>query len=355
MRPFAASIRVTALVLALGLAGCAEIGEPDIGSPPTSVSAAETVPVDGTNPDGSSESTTPQLPPACPEGFEPSLLVATEAGVVLIPDGGSGSILNLSTGASGDEPGEALVEPLLAIDDYFRGLVVEVASGEIWWFQAEGGSARLVNPDGGSLLDVGFFNGTTEVAVATGSQIDRVRLADSQREPLLVVAPDAQLLDFSSGGRLYALAFSNAECGQLVFVNADGVEVSLSVPEQPSCEMPRRPFYGSVALSTDGGAVAYTKVSYRSDGIEAETALVVVDLSSGGVVFESIVGGSGDRVTGLSFDGQRVAMLREASNSEVSLVVVNDAEVLAGPDLARFGQILGVSWSRLPVAVGGES
>lgn len=356
MRLFLSLDKVGALVLCLALAGCAEIGEPDIGSPPVSAAVAETVPVNGTLPQGSTGTTSPQLPPSRPEGFVPSLVVATAAGVVLIPDSEPPNLLTLSLvapveGSEVTEPPLSPGIPQLAIDDFFRGLVVQFDSGAVHWFQAEGGDAHRINVDGGRLLDVGFFNGTTEAIVAVGPQIDRVRLVDTERFPLLLLASNQELLDFSAGGSLYVAAIANDQCGQLLFVNAVGEEVPVLLPLLPPCETPKRPRYGSVALSGDGGAVAYTEVTYRSDGVEAETTLKVVDLAGRGVVLSKVVGDSGDRITNLSFDGQRVAMMKESSNADVELQVVSDSETLV-PDLGDLGTPIAATWARLPVAAG---
>lgn len=352
--------RALAVAALLVLAGCAEIGEPVIGSLPISDSVPETVLPDGTNPDGSTATTGPQPPPARPEGFVPSLVIATESGVVIILEGGEPELLDLAPPVSPQpdpdedpdaDPPPDLGHPLLVIDDFFRGLVVQFESGAVQWFQAEGGEARTINLNQGRLLEVSFFDGTTEAIMAVGPQIDRVRLVDTQRLPLLTLQSDDELLDLSAGGGLYASAIANSECGQLLFLNAVGEEVLVSRPPAPTCESSRRPFYGSVALKEDGGAVAYTEVTYRADGVEAETKLVVIDLAAGAVALSKIVGESGDRITGLSFDGQRVAMMREAANAEIEVLIVSDAETIT-PDLSEFGQPVAATWARIPVAVG---
>ncbi len=353
------AIGVTGLLL---VGGCAPVGDPEIGSPPaTAAETAETIPDDGTSQNGSTATTIAQLPPARPLGFVPSLVVATDAGVVLIPDGEPPRLLDLAPPTPLAEPDEEpdpeaepeldLGAPRLVIDDFFRGVVVQFESGTVQWFQAEGGDARTINLNNGRLLDVGFFDGTTEAIVAVGTQIDRVRLVDTQRLPLLTMRTGDQLLDLSAGGGLYAGAIANDECGQLLFVNGVGEEVLVARPTVPTCQSVRRPLYGSVALSEDGGAVAYTEVSYRADGVEAQTKLVVVDLAAGAVALSKIVGESGDRITGLSFDGQRVAMMREAANAEIEVLIVSDAETIT-PDLTAFGQPVAATWARIPVAVG---
>lgn len=359
MRRFPRFHKTLVLTLVVAVTGCAEIGEPDIGSPPVSATAAETVTVPGNNPDGSSATTSPQLPPARPAGYVPSLLAATDGGVVLIPNVGPPRLLELSVAAAivpEEDPDQTETLPIpgvprLAIDDFFRGLVVQFEAGVVEWFQAEGGDARQINVNGGRLLDVGFFDGTTEAIVAVGPQIDRVRLVDTQRLPLLTLNPNQELLDLSAGGGLYAAVIANDECGRLLFVNAVGEEVLVSIPAAPTCDTGRRASYGSVALSSDGGAVAYTHVSYRADGVEAQTELIVVDLAGGVVVLSKIVGESGDRVSGLSFDGQRVAMVREDANAVVEMLVVSDADTVV-VDLSEFGAPIAPTWARIPVAAG---
>ena len=341
------------LVLCLALAGCAEIGEPDIGSPPVSASPAETVPDEGDTSPGSPGTTSPQLPPSRPEGYVPSLVVASDLGVGVVAEEHTPELLSLVIEPATEETEAVAIPgaPTLAIDDFFRGLVVEFNTGDVHWFQAEGGVARRINSNGGRLLDVGFFNGTTEAVLAVGLQIDRVRLPDTQRFPLFGLNPNQRLLDFSTGGGLYVTAIADDECGSLLFMNALGEEVLVSLPPTGPCEILRRPTYGSVALSSDGGAVAYTRVTYRADGVEAQTSLEVVDLSSGGVVISTVVGSSGDRISELSFDGQRVAMMRESANAEVELLLATDAEVLT-IDTALLGIPASATWARLPVAVG---
>ncbi len=187
------------LVACLALTGCAEIGEPDIGSPPVTASTAETVPDEGDPSQGTSGVASPQLPPARPDGYVPSLVVASDTGVVLVAEEEAPRLLSLVIEPATDEveavqiPGSAT----LAIDDFIRCLVVEFDTGDVYWFQAEGGAARRINSNGGRLLDVGVFNGTTEAILAVGLQIDRIRLADTQRFPLFGLNPNQQLLDFS--------------------------------------------------------------------------------------------------------------------------------------------------------------
>lgn len=359
MRPSFSLSRTLAVTALLVVAGCAEIGEPVIGSLPVSDSAPETILPAGANPDGSTATTSPQPPPARPPGFVPPLLIATESGVVIIRDGGVPELLDLTPPTPEPDPEEDpeadpppdLGSPRLVTDDFFRGLVVQFDSATVQWFQAEGGDSRTINLNEGRLLEVSFFDGTTEAIMAVGPQIDRVRLVDTQRLPLLTLMNGDELLDLSAGGGLYASVIANSECGQLLFLNAVGEEVLISRPPVPTCESSRRPLYGSVALSEDGGAVAYTEVTYRADGVEAETKLVVIDLAAGAVALSKIVGESGDRITGLSFDGQRVAMVREAANSEIQVLIVSDAETIT-PDLSEFGQPAAATWARIPVAVG---
>jgi hypothetical protein len=130
--------------------------------------------------------------------------------------------------------------------------------------------------------------------------------------------------------------------------------VDLNGPGLPSCPVPRRPAFGSVALSPDGGVVVYTNVSYREDGIEVATELVARELVTGSEYFRLEIGGDGDQIVSMSFDGERVAYLRRSVDGTSSVAVVDLAAAGAAQpvDLAEGSPSGSVSFARLPLAQG---
>lgn len=352
------STRVLAVVLAAGamlVAACGEIEPPDLGAEITvaptvdadeaagaSIQSDEPVPLEVQGP-------LAVLPPRDP-GYESVLVLGA-------PDG-------VSSGMLGDLA--PLAAPLGSLptnsiaDDLFGGLVVDAIDDGVLWFAAEGAEPVAIRPAGVRLLDVGYLNNTAEALVLVDDQlIERVRLFDLEAEPIIVLADTDELLDFSAAGGLYAVTIGNDECGRIGFLNTLGDPVGISGPVVVDCPVPRRATYTLIDLSPDGDAMAYTEVTYRSDGVEASTALVGAELSSGVELFRIPVGGAGDRISSLSFDGRRVVFVRTPLEGDrrdlVMIEAVSDGvaaeEITPLPRSGAFD----VTFARLPLKVGADT
>ncbi len=244
-----------------------------------------------------------------PNGYIAQALVATDQGVLA---GDTSALLSLP-------PPLATFRAVRVVDDLVGGLLAQAADpdpgtrGDILWLPAERGQPTLVDGTGSTLLDAGYVDGAPWAVVArpTG-EVVRIRLVDLAATPLLTLDHDEQLLALSAAGAVHAVAVSDAECGQIRFHGPDGALVDLPAPAPPTCEIPRRPTFGAVALSADGRQLAYTMITYRDDGIEATTEVLVRDLATGTDLVRRTVGREGDRITSLAYDNRRVIYLRQA-------------------------------------------
>lgn len=308
-------------VTATVVAACGSIPEPEGFQPPASAlagpAASGSAPPDG-------QAAVPGIPagpgavdPAAAAGFEPLLpdgyvaqaLLATDQGVLA---GDTAALLSLP-------PPLATYHAARVVDDLLGGLVAQAADpqpgtrGDIVWLPAERGQPTLIDGTGSTLLDTGYTDGTPWAVVAHASgEVARIRLVDLSDTPLLTLDHDEQLLALSAAGAVHAVAVSDAECGQIRFHGSDGALVDLPAPAPPTCEVPRRPTFGAVALSGDGRQLAYTMISYRDDGIEATTEVLVRDLSTGTDLVRRTVGREGEQITSLGYDNRRVVYLRQA-------------------------------------------
>jgi len=336
-------------------AACGEIPEPDsfaIATPSTiDVAGApedETAEIEPEEVVSADAASTAQNVPSRPPGYVPELLISSDSAILVA---GPDSLAPLAAPFG-------TVSAASAVDDFTGGLAVQATAdgaasgpGSVLWLRAEGGDPVVVDEEGALLLDVGYVDGAPTALVSVGQdQIDRIRLLDEERETLLVLGDEEELVDLSASGGLNAIVVRNDRCGDLRFYSADGSEIDLNGPGEPDCIVPRRPAYGAVALSPDGGAIAFTEVSYRDDGIEVATDLVAQELSTGTEYYREQIGEDGERITALSFDGDRVAYLRK-SEGETSAVVTNltTTEV----NLIDVSGIVGVdslSFARFPVA-----
>ena len=345
---------LTAL-LVVGLA-CGEIPEPEgfaLATPTTVEASTETADVATAEaePDpaiGTEILSTAQNVPNRPAGYVPEVLIGSDSAVLV----------------AGVDEVVPLAEPFgsfpagTAVDDFTGGLAVQSAAtgaasgpGPVLWLRAEGGEPVVVDEEGALLLDVGYVDGSpTAVVLAGQDQIDRIRLLDDERITLVNLGDEEELLDLSASGSLHAVVVRNDRCGDLRFYAADGIEVDLNGPGEPDCIVPRRPTYGAVALSPDGGAVVYTEVSYRDDGIETATELVARELSTGVEYYRERIGADGERISALSFDGDRVAYLLKA-DGETTAAVLDLAGAPAMPiDLTGIVGVDSLSFARFPLA-----
>ncbi len=333
---------------------CGEIEPPDLGA---EITIATTTDADADTNDAAEDDTPVPLvvqsplavlPPRDP-GYESVIVLGSSEGV------SSGPIDALTPLAA---PLGSLSTVAIA-DDLFGGLVVAGADG-VSWFAAEGAEAVSIRPVGVRLLDVGYLNNTAEALVLVDEKlVERVRLFDLEAEPIVVLGETDELLDFSAAGGLYALTVGNDECGRIGFLNSLGDPVDIAGPSVVDCPVPRRATFVLIDLSPDGDAMAYTEVSYRSDGVEASTEIVGAELSSGVELFRIPVGSAGDRISSLSFDGRRVVFIRTPLEGDTRDLVMIEAVTEAVPTeqvspLSSAG-FFDISFARLPLKVGAES
>ena len=328
-------------------ASCGEVGEPDLGSAPTTSivvdAGAGSQPEPADEPQDAGEAPVQASPPT-PEGYVAAVVLSTSAGVLA---GEADQVSALATPLD-------VVAANRSADDFFGGLVVQLDDGRVLWFPAEGGEGEIINADGGSLLDVGFRDGTPEAILSSpGNVIDRVQLVTKERQPLTVLADDRQLLDFSAGAGLFVLVYTDESCGGLLFLNSRGEEVDLPGPGGAPCPVPRRPGFSQVSLSPASDTYVYTEVEYRSDGVEASTHLIGREFSSDVELFRIRIGEAGDRIRSVAFDGRRVVMLRESLDEEVEdgLVIIDTSD----PELViptAEEEANAVTFARFPLTVG---
>ncbi len=332
---------MTAFVGALLLVGaaCAEIGEPDlgVGSPAPRTDATQSGDaLDPSESDAAADEANaeieaaplPVFSPPRPDGYLPSLvIVGVDRASVFDGPLDQASAIPLSFGSG-------TVVPDRVVDDFFGGVVVQdQVEGEdgasiqtVTWFRPSDDLGTVL-AEGAQLLDVGFIDSTLEahaLVVVDGNSVDRIKLVDGERAPFAVLGEGQVLVDLSASEGLHAVVVSDTACGDLVFWNSSGEVVDVGGPSAPPCAVDRRPTYGAVDLNPDATQVAYTVLTYRSDGVVATTDLVVRELGSSAVVFTASVGGPGQDIRRLSFDGTRLAFIR--SDTEQTQVVVLSTE-----------------------------
>lgn len=345
-----APLRLLALLAFTG-AACGEIVEPEGFSIATSttVSSAESgassveAPGDGEVATGSPLIAT--FVPVRPDTYTPEVLISTSQAVLLAS----------STGVQVLDGNFAGSQTTKAVDDLLGGLVVQRGAdgGDVIWLPAQGEEPAILDEAGAVLLDVGYVDGSPFAVVLVDDQLEQIRLADTERTPLLTLGEEEQVVGLSASGGLHALALANERCGELRFYDTTGTRIDLNGPGEPDCPVPRRPAYGAVALSPDGGALVYTVVTYRNDGIEVGTELVARELSSGSIYFRRKIGEDGERVTALSFDGQRVAyLLQSPDTSSVAVVELTGQRLETSIELSGASAVASVSFARLPLADG---
>lgn len=363
----------------LMLAACAEIGEPDLGVgsvPPTSLSdvgdgVAEAA-ADSETDNSTEEPEATPLPvfsPPRPDGYVPSLAIVGEDSTVIVDDASADFTAGTDPDAEDVPVAQTLsldqdVVPVRIVDDFFGGLVIEdvrpddegVEQLTITWLRPADPVGTVV-ATGVGLLDVGFIDSTLEAHALVsvgGVAVERIKLVDGERAPFASLIDGQTLVDLSASEGLHAVIVADAGCGDLLFWNSSGEVVDVGGPATPPCAVDRRPSYGAVDLSPDAALVAYTVLTYRSDGVVATTDVVVRELGSGAVVFTSPIGAVGQEVTALSFDGARLAFIRQ--DSEVNEVVVlstdgESPETIVPVDLVAVEAV----FARQPLVVGRTS
>ena len=348
----------------VGLAvACGSLPEPNVGSPSSSTArdaVAESAASEAAQPLGD-----PEFDDEAPVLSE--LIVATGT---LLAIGPAAQIRPLAEPFIG-------IGPQFAVDDFLGGIVSQASDGEVWWFPGEGGTGQLINGDGGTLLGVGLNDGSPvafllvedqiddpaaptedESTMAVAHRVETVGLVTGSRTPYVTIEPGRTVLAFAAGGNHSALVLGDTACGGMLVFDQLGGVVPAALPDV-ACPVPSLAAFGDVALSPDGTVLAFTTVTYRPDGVEASTAIVGLQLvAAGGVeagteVFRLEVGGAGDRLTSLDFDGQRLVFIRTSLNAQtesgpmlIDLSEPADAVVLGAVDA------LSVSFARGPLSFG---
>jgi len=333
------------VALILALSACGEIPEPEgfsivtgstVGGPDEQ-SATEGI--QGQVELGATATTS--FVPRAPDDYVPEVLVASFSRL-LVAGLDTTRILDVESGG------------VRAVDDLLGGIVMQQRppGNEVFWLPAQGSDPQLVGRGDVQLLDVGYVGGSPfAVVLGEAGRIERIRLVDHARTPMVTLAEDESLVGLSASGGLHALIVANERCGDFRFFSAEGREIDLNGPGEPDCIVPRLPAYGAVALSPDAGAVLYTVLSYREDGIESATELVARELSTGIEYFRRKIGEDGDQVLALSFDGQRATYLRQ-SGLERSVTVLDmsgegsEVSVAVGE-----ADVESVSFARLPLSI----
>jgi hypothetical protein len=246
-----------------------------------------------------------------------------------------------------------------AIDDYGGGLVVQTADGPVI-YQQLGGAAETLDDLGGQLLGVGYWGGSPRAFIQVGDdRIDWVQLASvvpgagRDRRTHIQLAPGESVVSFSASRNLQALVVGQeGGCGELRYYDDVGRPLALPTPPPLPCEFPGRPNLGAVALSPDGGSLAYTMVDYRGDGQTESTALAVQDLVVESTSFEiAAIGGGIDMVSSLAFDGQRAAFIRTTADGQ-SVVILDIADRAELPvELFDSAAVYRVAFARNTVSV----
>ncbi len=338
------SLLTSAAVAALLTSGCAEIGTPDLGE---GVSGPATTAVSSADPAGAelapevvSAKVSPVFSPSRASDYTPLVLASTTTGLLTIdPDGTVTAVESPFNDSS----------VVSAVDDYFGGVVAEVQGSVVQWLPANSTEAQLVSQGNGTLLEAGFLDASLAVQIflSVAGGVDRVKLVDGEREPFTRLAEGEQLMDFSSSNGIQALTIRDAECGQLRFLNVSGEQVDLRGPTATDCDVKRRPKFGSVALSPDGGSVAYTEITYRGDGLPASTQLIAMELGTSAPLLSTQIGGPGEQIESLAYDGRRLTYLRTGeSGREVALLAVaGDGETV----ITNVSGVQFVSFARLPL------
>lgn len=359
--------RCIGLVLAAAMvaAACGELTPPEAYSPSTSTTLADGIEqqIDSQVEEAPDvvERVDEFIPPPPPD-YVPTLLVSGvnfllgAREVEVEPEGTVGSASLPLTGALSG------LSTQRAVDDLGGGLVVQESTGPIVYRPAAGEPEVLIEGDTGArLLDVGYWNGSPRAFVEVSpGQVDRIQLVSEPGSELLQqthfeLEEDQRIVSFSASRDLQAVIIQDAQCGQLWFFNAQGSRLGLPQPEAPECVFPGRPTFGAVALSPDGGAMAYTIVTYRGDGTEAATALLAREIFPEDRLFANRkIDEVGDAITALAFDGERAAYLRAADDQQFVTVLdltVENSEVAV--DLLDVGSVQSVSFARNPIiAVG---
>ncbi len=336
-----------ATALLLLAVGCTELERPEAYAPaPDStlvIGEAESASAEIDESSSAAEEVEDFVPSV--EGYVPQILIAAEPQSMRT----AGTVASEIPGVIAD-----LTVATMA-DDLVGGLVVGQVDGPVVYLQGQG-EPETLDDAGAQLLDVGYWGGSPRAFLLVGDNvIDWVQLVSEQeaasrsRQPHLRLADGETVVSFSAQADLQVIATSDDNCGTLRFYNRTGTDLDLTLPVAPECTFPGRPSYGAVALSPDGAAVAFTIVEYRADGSEEATELQVWELTGAQALTPRRIGEGLDRVTSLTFDGRRIAFLKEsADGTSVTVIDLNNNETLIQVPAET---IRSVSFARNPVTV----
>ncbi len=362
-RPVRAAL-VAGLFLAIASA-CTPIGDPDLGTG-TEISTDTAVETDAgadepviQAPDDESADVAPSpvaavpvFSPPRPEGYIPSLLIVAQE-EVSVRD-------STAIGFADQAPLDLVLDggAETVVDDFFGGLVVGLNNEEtgrsIVWLRADDSAPAPIVTGDERLLDVGFIDSTLQAhaLVASSPQlIERVPLGEGERAILVQLSEPQSLIDLSASEGLHALSIADANCGAVLFFDSSGEEVAIGGPGVPPCAVGRRPAYGAIALSPDAARIAFTLRTYRSDGVVATTELVVQELGTDVVVFSQQIGGPGENVDNLTYDGSRLVFTREGP--ELIEVIQLESTADAEEQLVSISaEPSSVVFARQPITVG---
>ena len=340
----AALAGVAAMLLAVG---CTELERPEAYAPsPDStlvIGEAQSASAEINDSSSAAEEIEDFVPSV--EGYVPQILIAADPQSMRT----AGTVASEIPGLIGE------LSVATMADDLVGGLVVGRVNGPVVYVQGQG-EPETLDDAGAQLLDVGFWGGSPRAFLLVGDNaIDWVQLVSEQdaasrsRQPHLQLAEGERVVSFSAQADLQVIATSDDNCGTIRFYNRTGTDLELAPPVRPECTFPGRPSYGAVALSPDGAAVAFTIVEYRADGSEEATELQVWELTGGQALTPRRIGEGLDRITSLTFDGQRIAFLKEsADGSSVNVIDLNNNETLIQ---VPADTIRSVSFARNPVTV----
>ncbi len=329
--------------------GCADLERPEgfSVSPEPSVAIGEGQVFDGAEAEESeAPATGTDFVPSPEPGFQAPLLIA--AGPSALIGQGVGPAVLI------DEPLQQFNLSHLA-DDLGGNLIMDELGGPISYIQGQAPVEELYDSSG-ELLGVGHWGGAPRAFILQGGdEIDWLQLVSEQdgnereRKTHIELAAGETLVDFSASRDLQAVITSDDECGDLEFYGPEGTVLSFPAPEDPECTFPGRPAYGSVALSPDAQAVAYTIVTYRDDGSEAATELIVREIvAKEPYIPVRRIGEDLDQISSLTFDGQRVAYITE-TDGERSIIIVEEGQKDLLVPTGTVNDVRAVQFARLPL------
>ncbi len=337
---------VAILILA---AGCADLERPEgfSASPQPSVAIGDGLVVDGGEFEESAEPATgSDFVPSPEPGFQAPLLIAAGPSALIAQGSGPAVLV--------DEPLQPFNLSHLA-DDLGGNLIMDEIGGPIFYVRSQAPIEQIYDSSG-ELLGVGHWGGAPRAFVLQGSdEIDWIQLVseqdgnDRERQTHIELSAGQTLVDFSSSRDLQAVIIGDDECGTLEFYGPEGTVLSLPAPDDPECTFPGRPAYGSVAFSPDAQAVAYTIVTYRDDGSEAATELVVREIvAKEPYIPIRRIGEDLDQISSLTFDGQRIAYIKE-TEGERSIIIVEEGQDDILIPTGTVNDLRSVQFARLPL------